>query len=506
MPLLIGRLLSDAAAAVPDRIAASIEEQAITFAALDRAANRMANALAANGIRRGDRILVWTTLSLRCHELFFACARVGATFCPVNPAGTLPEIRDIAAYLKPRLLLVDGDHLEPGEVIAGELGISLAAIDPGGAVPGIDLDRELVSAAERFDAWEPDESDPHVIFLTSGSTGRPKGVMISHRQGWMRSRSFQTQGSSGGGGDVNMFPLFHMAGWTQVTSSICHLRANHLVRKADAPSILREVERWQARRLYCIPGVWERILDCTEQFDTRSLRQTQTGTYRVDTGMLDALAARFPGTLREIIYGSTEVGIAITMGEDEIAGHPDCVGLPAPGVRARIGDDGELEIASEAVTSGYFDLPEATAEVYRDGWFATGDLAEVGADGVYRIVGRRREVIRTGGETVSPAEVEEALRSFKGVNEVAVIGLPDAQWGEIVCAAVIMAEGAPVPDCNQLRAHVGQRLASFKHPRAVFSIASIPRTSATAQLQRSAVREHVLELLASGAATERAGQ
>lgn len=492
MVFLVGRLLDDAAAAVPNRVAASLEDEWISFRGLNQAVGRLANVLAALGVRRGDRLLFWSTLSLRCHEMFFACARIGAAFAPVNPLGSIEEIGQVAEYLRPRLMVVDADHVEQAWAIARDLDIDLAVIGAQGTAPGENLDLGMEKAADRYQGEAPREDDIHVIFLTSGSTGLPKGVMIPHRAGWLRAGSFQTQGTSGGGGDVNMFPLFHMAGWTQITSSMMHLRANHLVRRADAEHILKEVERWEARRLYCIPGVWERVLACRETIDTRSLRQVLTGTYRVDPALMDALKVRFPAASRQVIYGSTEVGIAIGLDDDEIDAHPDGVGLPVRGASARIAEDGELEIASDGMMTGYFDLPEQTAQVLRDGWYSTGDLAERYEDGIYKIVGRSREVIRSGGETIAPAEVEAALASFPAVRQAAVVGLPDAQWGEIVCAALVMEEGAPLPTCAELRAHLKPHLASFKHPRTVVAVDHVPTTSATQQLQRSVVREMVL--------------
>lgn len=495
MANLIGNLLDYAAAAAPARIAASIEEDTVTYRTLDDRTGRLANVLAGIGVARGDRVLVWIGLSLRCHELFFACARIGAVFVPVNPGGSANEVAAIARYINPRLIVVDRERLEVAEALADELSVQLGVVGATGARPGLDLDAAMGKAKDRYRGPAPEEEDPHVIFLTSGSTGLPKGVIVSHRAGMVRARSFATQSWSGGGGDVNMFPLFHMAGWTNFTASMAHLRPNHHVRKADAPNILREVERWRARRLYCIPGVWDRILESTEHSDTSSLREILTGTYRVDPAVLAALSRRFPGTEREIVYGSTEVGIAITLGDGEIDTHPDCVGLPAPGVFARLGDEGELQISSPAMMTGYFDLPEGTADVLRDGWFSTGDLAEKLDDGVYRIVGRKREVIRSGGETVAPAEVEAALAGYPGLRRVAVVGLPDEQWGEVVCAAVVMEEGMSTPGCAALRAYLTGRLASFKHPRKVCSVTDIPMTSATGQLQRSRVRENVIALL-----------
>ena len=133
---------------------------------------------------------------------------------------------------------------------------------------------------------------------------------------------------------------------------------------------------------------------------------------------------------------------------------------------------------------GYFEDPAATADALVDGWYRTGDLAEFDADGYLSIVGRARDVIRTGGETVAPAEVESALASCPGVADVAVVGLPDVEWGEVVCAAVVAANGQSPPTLDELRGHCAARLATHKHPRRLAVLDAIPRTSPTNQVQR----------------------
>jgi acyl-CoA synthetase (AMP-forming)/AMP-acid ligase II len=181
----------------------------------------------------------------------------------------------------------------------------------------------------------------------------------------------------------------------------------------------------------------------------------------------------------------------MTLHDSEIERRPGSVGLPYPGCEATI-VDGELRLRSLSMTDGYFELPEQTAAVFEDGWYLTGDLAERDADGFFSITGRRREVIRSGGETIAPAEVELALRGLPGMLDVAVVGLPDPVWGEIVCAALVVQEGCAVPTVEMLRCHVGSGLASFKHPRRVVRMTELPRTPATGQVMRTRVRETIL--------------
>jgi acyl-CoA synthetase (AMP-forming)/AMP-acid ligase II len=192
-----------------------------------------------------------------------------------------------------------------------------------------------------------------------------------------------------------------------------------------------------------------------------------------------------------VFYGSTEAGPGTVLAHVDLARKPGSVGLPQPGVDVRL-EDGEVCIKSELLMDGYFDQPDATAEALRDGWYHTGDLGSFDDEGYLSIVGRARDVIRTGGETVAPGEVEAALATHPGVREVAVVGVPDPKWGEIVCAVVVAQPGADdALDLDDLRAHSATRLAPFKQPRRMQIVDALPRTPATGQVQRPLLVERI---------------
>jgi acyl-CoA synthetase (AMP-forming)/AMP-acid ligase II len=172
---------------------------------------------------------------------------------------------------------------------------------------------------------------------------------------------------------------------------------------------------------------------------------------------------------------------------------PGSCGTPQHSVRVRVDPaTGELQVRGPLLFDGYFEDPVATAEVTTDdGWFRTGDIAAEDDDGFYAIVGRLKQVIRTGGEAVSPVEVELALADHPALLDVAVVGLPDPQWGETVCAAIVVRPAADAPDVEALRAHCADRLARFKLPRRVVVVDEIPRTPATRQVQRNLLVEQI---------------
>jgi fatty-acyl-CoA synthase len=489
LPLLLSDVIGCAAAGSPRAVAVTLGDEELTFADVQGRANRVANALAGLGVTRGDRLAWWSDIDLRGVDLYLGAGRLGAAFAPLNPAFRPDEAAPIVEYLRPRLLVVDAAHAEA----ATGFGVPLAVTGwTGGACPGADLDA-LAARASSADPGvaAPAEDDIAAIFLTSGSTGRPKGVMISHRATWLRTHAgASAHQTSRGKGEVVMFPLFHMAGWNFSAMAWSAHRAAHLVRRADGGELLAAVSRHRAGTIYCIPAVWRRILDTAGDFDVSSVEWALTGTSQVGTDLLTEIKARFPGARSTVNYGSTETARAVALNDGDLFRKPGSVGIPIPGVRARI-DDGELLLATDRVMSGYFDLPEETAAVLDGGWYRTGDLAEFDDEGYLSIVGRRKEVIRTGGETVAPAEVEAVLNSHPGVAEAAVIGLPDEQWGELVCAVLVVRPGAVAPSVADLRAHIGERLAPFKHPRRVVTVDRLPRTSATGQIQRSVVQKTV---------------
>lgn len=473
MELLIGDIVAPAAAD-PGRVAATLEDRALTYGELDRAANRLAAALRRRGVRTGDLVGWWSGASLDTAVVMIACARAGAVFAPLSPSLGEGEARAALDYIRPRLLICESGMLER----AAGLGPELAAPD-------------IAEGESAAPLAVPDlgDADPHILYLTSGSTGRPKGVLVSHRASWLRSRP----GNGSLGEDVDgilcAFPLFHYAGWQFVLEAWLAGTTAHLVRRATGPELVGAIERHRPEALYAIPAVWERIL--ATPGDLSSIRYADTGTSAIGEDLLDRIARRLPEAKTMIFYGASEAGRISALRHEEIPGRHDSVGRPLEPGRLRIADDGEILFTGPTLMNGYLRLPEETAAALEDGWYRTGDLGAQDEEGFVRITGRKREVIRSGGETISPSEVEAALGAVPGVSEIAVVGIPDPTWGEIVCAAVVPADGASPPSVEDLRRRLGS-LAPHKHPRAVATVPSIPRTAATGQVMRGPLREAVL--------------
>lgn len=490
VPLLLDDILSCAASAVPNRVAATFRDRRQTFGQLRAQANRLANALASLGVRPGDRVVYWADLSLDEPAVMFALGRLGAVFAPLNPAYSAAETQVMLEYLTPRLLVVDPAHADAGGDLARSLGVPVATLGGhDGHGPGASLDQLCAAASESVDHLPAgDEHAVAHIFATSGSTGTPKGVMVSQRATWMRS--FIGAGAdvtTGGRGQLVTFPLFHMAGWTFALNAWSAHQPAHFVTRADGDELLSELDRHDAAAVYCIPAVWRRILDARGDNRGKSLDWAMVGTSLVELDLVEQIRARFPHARTTVSYGSTEAGGSLRLGDADLFRKPGSVGLPVPGLRAKVAPHGELLLRGETLMSGYYDLREETEQALAGGWYHTGDLVEQDDEGYFWIVGRRKEMIRSGGEWVTPLEVESALAGFPGLADLAVVGHPDPDWGEVVCAVVVVAAGYAPPTVADLRRHLAGRLAAFKHPRRVLVVDHIPRTAATGQPQRTAL-------------------
>jgi acyl-CoA synthetase (AMP-forming)/AMP-acid ligase II len=344
----------------------------------------------------------------------------------------------------------------------------------------------------------PTERDTHVLFFTSGSTGRSKGVVLSHRVNYLRTHpgsQLEPRGAT-----VCVYPLFHMGAWTIGLQAFQAQTTFVLVPQADATLVCDAVERWDATHFNGIPAVWQRILDHVDERvdagsprDLSSLRVVDSGTSATPAALLDAIATALPGATRRVFYGSTEAGAVTLLRDEDMARKPGSCGTVQHSAAIRLDPaSGELQVRGPLVFEGYFENAEATAAAFtEDGWFRTGDVATRDDEGFLRIVGRVTDVIRTGGEAVAPTEVEAALADHPALADVAVVGIPDARWGEVVCAMVVLRPGATPPTLEELQLHAADRLARFKRPRRLELVDAIPRTPATDQVQRRLLVERL---------------
>jgi fatty-acyl-CoA synthase len=482
--LVIGEIFGNASKAVPDKVAAVLGSRTMTFAELEAASNSMARLLRSLGISTGARVATWCSTTMDSVTLFAALAKLGAVFIPFNGLLGAPEVRAVIESAKPDLLLVDEAHLGPARQLPNDVtGFETVLEDSKGyANVPVSAEAQLISG-----------SDPHVVFFTSGSTGAPKGAVITHETSYLRSHPgalLEPRGPM-----VCPYPLFHMGAWTIALQQWQARDSVVLLESADAEAVLEAVARNRATRINCVPAVWRRVLAALEGTEKRSelasLRFADTGTSQTPLDLLEAIEQALPLVHIRVFYGSTEAGIVTSLDHADMRRKPGSCGVPAPGVMVRTDEAGELWVNSKTLFEGYLDQPKATAAALDDGWYRTGDVVEIDEDGFLTIVGRVGELIRTGGESVAPSEVESVLAELQSVSEVAVVGLPDSDWGEVVCAVVVSSDSGDGPTLDELRAHCQGRLAPYKHPRRMEVVSSLPRTPATGQVQRRVLVERL---------------
>jgi acyl-CoA synthetase (AMP-forming)/AMP-acid ligase II len=463
----------------------------MTWRQVGERARAQAAGLDALGIAPGDRVAVVSQNSARLLTSFFGVSGSGRILVPINFRLAPPEVAYIVEHSGARVLIVDPE------------------LD--GALSGVEAEHRFVIGAESDDAlyrfgveparWEPDEDATASINYTSGTTARPKGVQLTHRNIWINATTFGWQiGVDDRDVYLHTLPQFHCNGWG-MPYAVTGMGGRHvIIRKVDGAEILRRVERHGVTLLCGAPAVVAMILDAAASWDgpipgKGTVRMVVAGApppSRTIERMETELGWEFIQ-----IYGLTETTPLLTMNRSRVE-YDDLnpgdrarrlvrTGAPALGVQIAIDDEGEVLARSNVVMDGYWNQPEATAAAIVDGWFHTGDGGDVDDESYLMISDRKKDVIISGGENVSSIEVEDVLFQHPAVAEVAVIGVPDERWGELVTALVVVAPGSEVsPD--ELIAFCRERLAGFKCPKRIELRDELART-ATGKLQKFKLRE-----------------
>jgi len=507
--LLLGDILRRHAAVRGGKLAYVLGADRVTYAAFHARANQVARALARLGVRRGDRVAVLAGNRVEYPSLYFAAIRLGAIVVPINARFTAAEVAYVVNHAEAQTFVVAGELAGLVESLRGGGALPgvgrFVGLDPGGSDPPL----AALADAEPGDDVEVelDERDPHVCLYTSGTTGAPKGTLLSQRSYYLQSATSQLQ--MGFGEDdvaLSMFPLFHMGGWA-LPLGFWHSGASVVILpKADPLAILTAIAAERVTYFYAVPTVFNSLLALPDfaRFDLGSLRRIGSGTAPLTAVQVERIMTRFGCRDMVILYGSTEAGPVSILRPCDVASKPETVGRPYLDVDVRLVDAdgrdvppgavGEIAARSEFTMQAYWRNPEETARTKRDGWVHTGDLGVFDAQGFLSIVGRRKEVIRSGGESLFPVEIERVLLAHPEIREASVVGIPDPHWGEAAVAAVVLRDGASLT-ADEVIAHVRAHLAGYKRPRHVCFLAALPRTAASQQVHKPLLREQVLALL-----------
>ena len=493
------------AALCGDRAALIEAERVLDYAALDARAARFAGWLRAQQVGRGDRVAIALGNRSSFLEAVFGAARLGAIALPINTRLAPPEVRELLDDAEPAVLLHEAD-LAPQV----ERACAAAARRPRLlAVPDA-YEAALAASEPVFTVAPVAPEDPMILMYTSGTTGIPKGALLPHRKALFNALNAQLFFDLAGRDRVLVVvPLFHSFGLSILSLPALYAGATLVLqRHFDAAALWRAVSQHGVTFFGGVPTMFRSLLDALETtpggFDLASLRFAFTAGAAIPVELIHAFEAH--GVVLKQGFGQTETSILCCLDARDAVRKAGSVGKPVFHAELRVvdpetlahppdrwrdagvGEAGEIVVRGPITMSGYWRRPEATAETLReDGWLRTGDLATVDAEGFVTLVGRARELYISGGENVYPAQVEQTYAAHPAVREIAVVGVPDARWGEVGRAFVVLEPGAPL-DSEALQAWGRERIASFKVPRSFVAVAELPKT-VTGKVQKHRLSE-----------------
>ena len=504
VPLTVNDFLRRAEQVYPERIGIVDEPDqpattwgTLTYAQVADRARQMAAGLDALGIRAGERVAIVSHNSARLLTALFGVSGSGRILVPINFRLTAEEVAFIIEHSGARVLLVDP-----------ELDAALSDVSAEyRAVIGDDSDNLLCRPGVTPVPWEPDENATATINYTSGTTARPKGVEMTHRNIWLNAAVFGWQlGLSDDDVYLHTLPQFHCNGWGLPFACAAMGIPQIVLRKVDGAEILRRIDDHGVTALAGAPAVANAIVEAATTWDgpvpgSGQVRMVVAGA-PPPSRTIERIEAELGWEFIQI-YGLTETSPLLTMNRRRIetdalppserAALLTRAGAPALGVEVKTSGDGEILARGNHVMRGYWEQPDATADAIRvpdddpAEWFHTGDGGTIDETNHVVISDRRKDVIISGGENVSSIEVEDVIFSHPRVAEVAVIGVPDDKWGELVLALVVPVPGAELTE-DEVIAHTREHLAGYKCPKRVEFREVLDRT-ATGKLQKFKLRE-----------------
>lgn len=503
--------LSIPASIFPDQEILVFEGAHFTYAETLARVRRLATALADLGIGRGDTIAALDTNSHRYVEAYYAAATLGAVFVPVNYRAKLPELRHMLEAARVRAVLVGSRYAGTLAGLAPKLPhlrhvVGTDAAPPGG---GPTIDGLIASAGGECEESAIDEDDTTILMYTSGTTALPKGVMLTHHDftTYVCGTVELADGSPRGVALVCV-PLYHIAGATAVMTTFFAGRKLVMMRQFDATTWLRLVEEERVTHAFLVPTMVKQLLDAPEftRRDLSSLESLSYGGAAMPLPVVRRAIEMFPPTVGFVnAFGQTETTSTLTiLGPEDhcLTGSTaeveaklrrlTSIGRPLPDVELRImgedgrdlatGEVGEIVVRTPRVMKGYAG-DAAPSGVDTSGWLHTRDMGWIDDAGYVFLAGRKDDMIIRGGENIAPAEVEATLQLHPAVEEAAVVGLPDVEWGQRVAAAVALRPGARIT-AEELSEFCRSRLASFKKPELVRFFPALPKNAMGKILRR----------------------
>jgi len=494
-------VLSNSVRRYPEKLALIFEGTRLTYQALNERCNRLANSFSTLGVGKGDHFAI---LSKNCHqyfEMFFAAAKTGAVFVPVNYRLSPRELIYTINDSESKILFFTKEYLPMVQNIKKDLKGVHTTICIDEKIGGIPFYEDLLAQANPSepDTSSIDEKDLVVIFYTSGTTGYPKGAMVTHKNRITENIHLVTDFEYIEPEDIylNIGPLFHAGGFAVPLAHLYMGCTVVIIKEFDSKRIFELIEQERIRTFWAPPTMVQMLLDYPDRkkYNLGSIKTIAYSGSPMPMEILKKAMEFFGQNVFIQFFGATETGPTIThlsrkdhvlQGTERQLKKLRSVGKESQMVHARIADDedrdlpfgqiGEIIVKSDAVIKGYWKKPEETQKAIKNGWYHTGDLGYMDEDRYIYIVDRKKDMIITGGENVYSAEVENVLYMHPAIAEAAVIGVPHEKWVETIKAVVVLKPGAKATE-DEVIEFCKKNLASYKKPTSVEFVSDLPKTS-----------------------------
>jgi fatty-acyl-CoA synthase len=473
--------------------------QTWTWSELDRRVDAMATALAANGVTKGDRVLVQSKNCNQMFESMFACFRLGAVWVPTNYRQTPSEVAYLAQSSGASAMICHSDFPEHVTVVREAAPDVRFVVSIGASAFGEDYDRLVEQyIGQPFQAASVEYDDPCWFFFTSGTTGRPKAAVLTHgHMAFVVTNHLcdLMPGTTHQDASLVLAPLSHGAGTNQLIQVARAVKTVLLsTDRFDADEAWSLVERWRVTNMFTVPTIVKMLTEhpAVDAYDHSSLRYmiyAGAPMYREDQKhalkKLGKVLVQYFG-LGEVTGNITVLPPALHDAEDGPGIKVGTCGYERTGMQVSIQDDngrelnpsetGEICVCGPAVFAGYYNNPEANAKAFRDGWFRTGDLGHMDEEGFLYITGRASDMYISGGSNIYPREIEEKILVHPAIAEVAIVGVPDDTWGEVGVAVCVLRPEAKLNE-RELLAWMDGKVARYKLPKRVLFWDALPRSA-----------------------------
>lgn len=504
--MLIGDIPKRNAGLYPDKAAVIQEDATINHSRFNRRINSLANSIIDLGLVKGDRV---TILQHNCYqyiEIYFALAKIGMPTVPLSNRYSTEEILYIIKDSGARMIFFGKDYFHAVKTVRDQVNSLEYLVCIDDSIEGISNYEELISKGSDMEppASTVNEEDIVILAYTGGTTGNPKGVMVTHRN--LITSCYNTALErllTNKDVLLNIHPIFHAGGANSMFAFSFIGATNVILNTSDIDTILKTIQNYKITHLLLVPTLLLSIIEHPNinEYDLSCLNTVLYGTAPISLGLLKKAMRQFKCKFSQT-YGMTETFVPISIlkpGDHILNGKPEdekrmsSAGREVMGVQVKIVDNdgqelereelGEIAVKGDNVMKGYWNQPELTREVLKDGWLHTGDIGKMDKLRYIYIIDRKKDMIISGGLNIYPKEIENILRTHPAVKDAVVIGVPDDKWGEAVKGVIIKKNGEEVTE-KEIIGFCKDRLAKYKAPKSVEFVNEFPKSSAGKVLKR----------------------